>query len=103
MHGGNVNVDLVVWPVREIPPPGAEHRVERVDVPLGGAAGVAGAALARLGQDPLVGCVENDALGAAAIEELRRYGVYAWHVRSIPGASTGASIAFEAPVAIGRS
>jgi argininosuccinate lyase len=95
---GNVNIDLLVWPVHGIPPPGAEHRVERIEVRLGGAAGVAGATLARLGTDPiLVGCVGDDALGAAAIDELRNYGVDVRHVRSIPGAATGVSIAFEAP------
>lgn len=95
---GNVNADLLVWPASELPPPGAEHGVERVDVRVGGAAGVAGAALGRLGADPLVvGCVGDDALGAAVVGELRGYGVDTGHVRSIPGLPTGVSIAFEAP------
>lgn len=94
---GNVNVDLLVWSASELPPPGAEHCVERIDLRVGGAAAVTGAALARLGADTIVvGCVGNDALGAAAVDELRGYGVDTRHVRRIPDFPTGISIAFEA-------
>jgi sugar/nucleoside kinase (ribokinase family) len=95
---GNVNVDLLAWPASDIPPPGAERAVDRIDLRVGGAAAIAGATLARLGEDVLVaGCVGDDALGGFAIEELRGYGVDTEHVRRIDGAGTGTSIAFEAP------
>lgn len=95
---GNINVDLLVWPVVEIPPPGAERSVERVELRVGGSSAISGAVLARLGAEPIVcGCVGTDALGAMALEELDRYGVDTRHVCRIPGASTGTSIAFEGP------
>lgn len=95
---GNINVDLLVWPASEIPPPGVEHAVERIDLRVGGAAAVTGAALARLGGDPIVaGCVGDDALGTAVVEELDGYGVATRYVRRISGSATGTSIAFEAP------
>jgi sugar/nucleoside kinase (ribokinase family) len=95
---GNVNVDLLAWPARDLPPPGTERPIERVDIRVGGGAAIAGATLARLGEHPaVVGCVGDDAFGRVALEDLRRYGVDTRHVRHIRGAPTGASIAFEAP------
>ena len=95
---GNVNADLLVWPASEIPPPGVERSVDRIDLRAGGAAAITGAVLARLGADAVVvGCVGDDALGAAVVNELRGYGVDTGHVHVIADASTGTSIAFEAP------
>jgi sugar/nucleoside kinase (ribokinase family) len=95
---GNINMDLLVWPASEVPPPGAERAVERINIRVGGAAAIAGATLARLGADVIVaGCVGDDALGAAALEELGAYGVATGFVRRIAGSATGTSIAFEAP------
>jgi sugar/nucleoside kinase (ribokinase family) len=95
---GNVNVDLLAWPMSELPPPGSERPVDRIDLRVGGAAAVTGAALARLGVDAtIVGCVGRDAFGRVALEDLRRYGVDTGHVTQLDGAPTGASIAFEAP------
>lgn len=95
---GNVNVDVVVWPAREVPPPGVERSVERIDLRVGGAAAVAGATLARLGRDPVVaGCVGQDALGTTAIDELERYGVGTEHIVRVGSSPTGACVAFEAP------
>jgi sugar/nucleoside kinase (ribokinase family) len=95
---GNVNADLVAWPASDVPSPGTERRIERIDVRVGGGSAITGAALARLGGSPaVVGCVGRDALGRVALEELRGYGVDTRHVREIAGAPTGTSIAFEAP------
>jgi sugar/nucleoside kinase (ribokinase family) len=95
---GNVNVDLLTWPVSVVPPPGTERPIDRIDLRVGGAAAVTGAALARLGTDPIiVGCVGRDVFGRFALEELHRYGVDTRHVRELEGRATGASIAFEAP------
>ncbi len=95
---GNVNVDLLAWPAVDVPPPGVERALERLDVRVGGAAAIAGAALARLGRDPIVvGSVGDDALGAAALDELERYGVDTRWIRRLGGTPTGACLAFEAP------
>jgi sugar/nucleoside kinase (ribokinase family) len=95
---GNVNVDLLTWPVSAVPPPGTERPIDRIDLRVGGAAAVTGAVLARLGADPIiVGCVGRDVFGRIALGELHRYGVDTRHVRELAGWATGASIAFEAP------
>jgi sugar/nucleoside kinase (ribokinase family) len=95
---GNTNVDLLVWPASTVPPPGVEWPVENIELRVGGAAAITGAALARLGTSPVVvGCVGDDRLGALALEELGHYGVDTRHVHRVPGEATGTSIAFEAP------
>jgi sugar/nucleoside kinase (ribokinase family) len=95
---GNVNVDLLTWPVSIVPPPGTERPIERIDLRVGGAAAVTGATLARLGADPIVvGCVGRDPFGRIALDELERYGVDTTHVRELEGQATAVSIAFEAP------
>jgi sugar/nucleoside kinase (ribokinase family) len=95
---GNVNVDLLSWPVAELPPPGTERPIERVDVRVGGAAAVTGSALARLGVESIViGCVGRDTFGDLALEELRRHGVDTSRIARLADAATGVSIAFEAP------
>jgi sugar/nucleoside kinase (ribokinase family) len=95
---GNVNVDVLAWPAGEVPPPGVERPLERIDVRVGGAAAITAAVLARLGHEPVVaGCVGDDALGAAALGELEAHGVDTSSIRRIAGSTTGVSIAFEAP------
>jgi sugar/nucleoside kinase (ribokinase family) len=95
---GNVNVDLLAWPVADVPDAGTERSIGRIDLRVGGAAAVTGAALARLGVAAIVvGCVGTDAFGRVALEDLRRYGVDERHVRRLQDQATGVSIAFEAP------
>jgi sugar/nucleoside kinase (ribokinase family) len=95
---GNVNVDLLAWPVAEVPPAGTERPIDRIDLRVGGAAAVTAAALARLGRDPLVaGSVGRDAFGRVALDDLRRYGVDTSNVAELDHAPTGVSVAFEAP------
>ncbi|MGZ4114632.1 MAG: carbohydrate kinase family protein [Actinomycetota bacterium] len=95
---GNVNVDLLAWPVADVPDAGTESPIDRVDLRVGGAAAVTGATLARLGvAATVVGCVGADAFGRVALDDLRRYGVDTRHVRRLEDAATGVSIAFEAP------
>src|SRR5438477_735952 len=94
---GNVNLDVLIWPARDIPPPGAERPVERVDLRAGGGAAIAGATLARLGAHPIVvGCVGDDPAGDIVLEELRGYGVDASRINR-GGEPTGVSVAFEEP------
>jgi sugar/nucleoside kinase (ribokinase family) len=95
---GNVNVDLLAWPVADVPDAGTERPIDRIDLRVGGAAAVTGATLARLGVAPtVVGCVGADAFGRLALEDLRGYGVDTRHVRRLEDEATGVSIAFEAP------
>ena len=94
---GNVNVDLIVRPVSELPPPGSEHLVDAVEIRAGGAAAIAGLTLARLGMRPrIVGCVGDDRFGRFLLEELEDSGLSVADVRVVGGVASGVSIAFEA-------
>jgi sugar/nucleoside kinase (ribokinase family) len=95
---GNVNVDLLAWPVADVPDAGTERPIDRIDLRVGGAAAVTGAAVARLGvAAAVVGCVGADAFGRVALDDLQRYGVDTRYVRRLDDGATGVSIAFEAP------
>jgi sugar/nucleoside kinase (ribokinase family) len=94
---GNVNVDLLVSPVSELPPPGTDLPVENMEVRAAGAAGNTALALAALGSPlQLVGCVGEDRLGRFLLDELYFAGIKEG-VSILPHRSTGISIAFEAP------
>jgi argininosuccinate lyase len=95
---GNVNVDLVVRPATQLPPPGMEWQVDAVEMRVGGAAAITALALARLGTPPiLAGCVGDDRLGAALLEDIRSGGVGIERIDVVAGEGTGVSLAFEAP------
>ena len=49
---GNVNIDLLVWPVTELPPPGADLPVESIKIRAAGSAGNTALALANLRSIP---------------------------------------------------
>lgn len=94
---GNVNVDLLVSPVSELPPPGTDLPVENMEVRAAGAAGNTALALAALGVPPrLVGCVGDDQFGKFLIDELHTAGIKDG-ISVLPCESTGISIAFESP------
>jgi sugar/nucleoside kinase (ribokinase family) len=94
---GNVNVDLLVWPAAEFPPPGTDMPVESIQTRAAGAAGNTALALARLGCIPrLIGCVGDDHYGRFIVDELVAAGIEEG-VLVLPGEPTGISIAFEAP------
>jgi sugar/nucleoside kinase (ribokinase family) len=94
---GNVNVDLLVWPAAEFPPPGTDMPVESIQTRAAGAAGNTALALARLGSVPrLIGCVGDDHYGRFILDELVAAGIEEG-VFVLPGEPTGISIAFEAP------
>ena len=94
---GNVNVDLLVWPAAEFPPPGTDMPVESIQTRAAGAAGNTALALARLGCVPrLIGCVGDDHYGRFILDELIAAGIEEG-VFVLPGEPTGISIAFEAP------
>ncbi len=95
---GNVNVDLIVRDVRELPPPGEEWTVEVADIRSGGAASNTSLTLASLGvASSVVGTVGDDRLGARLIEDLADAGIDVSQIRTAPASRTGISIAFEAP------
>jgi sugar/nucleoside kinase (ribokinase family) len=94
---GNVNIDILVWPASELPPPGADLPVESIQMRAAGSAGNTALALARLGHIPhVVGCVGDDHFGRFILEELAAAGVEEGVV-VLPDEPTGISIAFEAP------
>jgi sugar/nucleoside kinase (ribokinase family) len=94
---GNVNIDLVVWPAAELPPPGAEVQVETIGMRAAGSAGNSALALARLGQAPyLAGCVGGDHFGRFILEELAAAGIEGG-VSILPEEPTGITVAFQAP------
>jgi sugar/nucleoside kinase (ribokinase family) len=95
---GNVNADLIVREVSDLPPPGEEWQVDAIDLRPGGAATNCGLALAALGETPrVVGVVGKDHMGAFLLEELTAAGLATRDVRIADEGSTGLSIAFEAP------
>ncbi|MEJ2359702.1 MAG: PfkB family carbohydrate kinase [Deinococcales bacterium] len=68
---GNVNLDIVMGPVKPWPAPGTERIVERQEVRVGGAAGVAAMALQALGAPyRLHARIGDDAFGARVRDEL---------------------------------
>jgi sugar/nucleoside kinase (ribokinase family) len=94
---GNVNIDLLVWPVSELPPPGADLPVESIKIRAAGSAGNTALALANLGCIPyLVGCVGEDHFGQFILRELAAAGIEEG-VIVVPEEPTGISIAFEGP------
>ena len=94
---GNVNIDLLVWPAAELPPPGSERHVESIGMRAAGSAGNSALALARLGCVPhLVGCVGGDYFGQFVLQELAAAGIEGG-VTVVPDEATGITIAFQAP------
>lgn len=68
---GNVNLDIVMGPVEPWPEPGTERIVERQEVRVGGAAGVAAMALQALGTPfRLHARVGDDAFGAQVRDDM---------------------------------
>ena len=94
---GNVNIDLLVWPVTELPPPGADLPVQSIKIRAAGSAGNTALALANLGCIPyLVGCVGEDHFGRFILRELAAAGIEEG-VIVVPEDPTGISIAVEGP------
>jgi sugar/nucleoside kinase (ribokinase family) len=95
---GNVNVDLIVASVVEIPPPGEERVVGAIDMRAGGAAGNAALTLAALGRRPrTVSRVGDDAFGSFLLASMEAGHVDTRDVGVAPQTGTCVSIAFEAP------
>ncbi len=93
---GGVQVDVVMTPVQELPPPGHSLHVQEMSFRAGGAAANAALAFARLGVPVRVlGCVGDDHLGRWLAEELAPAGAGV-ELHVLAGA-TGLTVACEAP------
>ncbi len=94
---GNVNLDVVVAGVAELPPPGTERIVPSIAVRPGGSAANTAVTLANLGRSTvLVGRVGDDGTARLLDEELNLPGLHTHLVRA-PGESTSVTVAAEAP------
>lgn len=90
---GNFNADLLVGPVKDVPPWGTEHLAPMFLVRTGGAAGNTCLALAHLGLPCLgVGSVGDDLYGRLILDELRAAGASTEHVTVLRGAQTGVGV-----------
>jgi sugar/nucleoside kinase (ribokinase family) len=93
---GGIQVDLVMTPVPELPPPGASTFVDAMAMRVGGAGANAALALAELGEPVrLFGCVGGDLFGRWILDELGSE--LAGEVMVVAGESTGVTVACEAP------
>lgn len=94
---GNVNIDLIIRPVVDLPSPGTERIVDRIEMRVGGAAATAALTLAKLGHTPrIASCVGDDVLGRWLQGELTRGGVVP-EVPVVEGTASAVSVGFEAP------
>jgi sugar/nucleoside kinase (ribokinase family) len=94
---GNVQLDVLVSPVHDLPRPGGDDIVDSIAVRPAGAAGNVSLALAALGvPHRLFGAVGDDQAGIWVLDELRRAGL-ADDLLVMAGQDTGISVALEAP------
>jgi argininosuccinate lyase len=94
---GGVQVDVVIVPVRELPPQGQTLLVEEVSMRVGGAAANAALALAETPMSVrLMGCVGDDHLGDWLVEELGALGL-GGELHVVGAGATGLTVALEAP------
>jgi sugar/nucleoside kinase (ribokinase family) len=93
---GNVQLDVLANPVDELPQPGGDSVIDRVDVRPAGAAGNVSLALAALGTPHrLFSAIGDDYAGRWTLAELERLGLAA-DILTKPG-PTGISVAVESP------
>ncbi len=90
---GQLVADIVVRPVRSLPPPGRAEPVEDVELVSGGCAANTAAVLAKLGAEArLSALVGRDALGDAALADIKAAGVIVDAVGRVDGLPTAAAI-----------
>jgi sugar/nucleoside kinase (ribokinase family) len=94
---GGVQVDVVIVPVGELPPPGQTLLVDEMSFRVGGAGANAAIAFAEAGKHVrLLGCVGDDHLGHWLIEELAAFGL-GEDIAVLPARPTGLTVACQAP------
>jgi sugar/nucleoside kinase (ribokinase family) len=95
---GDVNVDIIVSGMDELPTPGQERTCERITLIPGGSSTNCASSLAGLGAAvDLWGKVGDDALGAFAVRELAQRGIGVNRLIQDPAISTGACVALSYP------
>lgn len=97
---GCANVDVLVRPVDELPPPGTDSNVDEVSVRAAGPTMNAAFVIHALSDGPAVcfGSVGDDALGRLILDECAARGVPTSGITLIPGERTGVSVALESAV-----
>jgi len=94
---GGVQVDVVIMPVAELPPPGESLHVQEMSFRVGGAGANAALALAEAGVTArLLGCVGDDHLGRWLGEQLAPFALDA-DLHVLGGGPTGLTVACEGP------
>jgi sugar/nucleoside kinase (ribokinase family) len=94
---GGVQVDVVIVPVSELPPPGQTLLVDEMSFRLGGAGANAALAFAEAGkQVRLLGCVGDDHLGRWLLEQLAAFGL-GGDITVLAAQPTGLTVSCEAP------
>ncbi|HWK28487.1 MAG TPA: carbohydrate kinase family protein [Solirubrobacter sp.] len=94
---GCVQVDLLLAPVLDVPPPGTSAFVDQLSLRVGGAGANTALALLEAGAGPrLVGVVGDDHFGRWILEQLDAFGL-AEDVAVDPAQPTGLTVAIEAP------
>ena len=94
---GNVQLDVLANPVTQLPVPGGDTIIDRIDVRTAGAAGNVSLALTALGvSHRLFGAIGDDNAGRWIHADLERIGM-SQDLLVVPGGATGISIALEAP------
>jgi sugar/nucleoside kinase (ribokinase family) len=86
-------LDVLGWPVEEIPPGQGSARLKQIKATAAGTAAGTAVDLAKLGADVLtIGAIGDDLLGDLLTEAMRRHGVDTSHVARKQGVQTSATI-----------
>jgi sugar/nucleoside kinase (ribokinase family) len=94
---GCVQVDLLLAPVLDVPPPGTAAFVDHMNLRVGGAGANAALALTEAGITPrLVGAVGDDHFGRWVLDQLADFGL-GEDIVVDPEQATGLTVAVEAP------
>jgi sugar/nucleoside kinase (ribokinase family) len=94
---GGVQVDVVIMPVDELPPPGQSQHVDEMSFRVGGAGANAALASVETGMDVrLIGCIGEDQLGVWMREQLTPAGI-ADELVVVAGETSGLTVVIESP------
>lgn len=93
---GELNVDLILSQLPQLPEAGREIFARRMDLTLGSSAGILAANLSRLGNRVVfLGKIGQDAFGQLVLEHLENAGVDTQYIIRDPLIPTGASIGLQ--------
>lgn len=95
---GDLNVDLVLSGMREMPKPGSEVLAEALSMRAGGSTANAAACCAQLGMSTvLVANVGEDSFGDFLINQMARFGVVTQHILRHNTLNTGVTVSLSTP------